>query len=106
MLARFARTGCGKCARRLYRWSRTPDIGRRRRRPGDLRAGLLRWTLMATIAALLSPLPCTAQGAPSAPPGPGGQPAGDDPPTVRVGGTLFADYTVVQAPAITDADGN
>lgn len=30
----------------------------------------------------------------------------DDRPTVRVGGVLFADYTVQQRPAATDADGN
>ena len=55
------------------------------------------------IAALLIPMPCAAQGNGSAPPG---QPATDDTPAVKVGGTLFADYTVVQAPQTKDADGN
>jgi hypothetical protein len=74
---------------------------------------------MAFIAALFTPLPCAAQGAAGAGAGqatartaqanPGAapaQPAADDIPSVKVGGTLFADYTVVQAPEVTDADGN
>ena len=55
------------------------------------------------VAALLTPVPCSAQVAPGSP---SGQPAADDTPAVKVGGTLFADYTVVQAPEITDGDGN
>src|SRR5262245_19387119 len=38
---------------------------------------------------------------------PGGAlPPADDTPSVRVGGTLFLDYTRTLAPPITDADGN
>ena len=55
------------------------------------------------VAALLTPVPCSAQVAPGSP---SGQPAADDTPAVKVGGTLFADYTVVQAPEITDGDRN
>src|SRR3954451_19282809 len=58
---------------------------------------------MAFIVALFTPLPCAAQATAGAPPG---QPAADDIPSVKVGGTLFADYTVVQAPEVRDADGN
>ena len=65
--------------------------------------GLLKWTQTALVAALLTPVPCSAQVAAGSP---SGQPAADDTPAVKVGGTLFADYTVVQAPEITDADGN
>jgi hypothetical protein len=45
--------------------------------------------------------PCAAQGRPAAasvPPG--------DTPAIRVGATLFADYTIQQQPKIRDADGN
>jgi hypothetical protein len=56
----------------------------------------------ALLVAILSPaLPCSAQVTPAAsytPP--------DDTPAVRVGATLFADYTDLQTPKITDADGN
>jgi hypothetical protein len=56
----------------------------------------------ALLVAIVSPaLPCWAQVTPAAsytPP--------DDTPAVRVGATLFTDYTVQQTPKIKDADGN
>jgi hypothetical protein len=63
---------------------------------------LTRGVLTAFLAwALGLALPCAAQTTPAA----STQPA-DDTPSVRLGVTLFADYTVQQAPAATDADGN
>ena len=56
----------------------------------------------ALLVAIVSPaLPCSAQVTPAAsytPP--------DDTPAIKVGATLFADYTVLQTPKIKDADGN
>ena len=55
----------------------------------------------ALAVASLVALPCSAQVTPAAcytPP--------DDTPSVRVGATLFTDYTVTQKPKTTDADGN
>jgi hypothetical protein len=40
------------------------------------------------------------------PPQPAPKPAPNDAPSVRVGGTLFLDYTYTESPDITDADGN
>lgn len=64
----------------------------RRRRPSAcwLAAGLL-----------TSALPASAQVTPAA-----GYPPPDDTPSIRIGTTIFADYTVQQQPKITDADGN
>ncbi|MEO8519899.1 MAG: hypothetical protein ABI603_00970 [Acidobacteriota bacterium] len=46
-------------------------------------------------------LPCAAQVTPAA-----GYVPPDDTPSITVGATLFADYTIVTTPKITDADGN
>jgi hypothetical protein len=57
------------------------------------------WALSAAL--LATPVACLAQVTPAeshTPP--------DDTPNVRVGGTLFLDFTRTQAPQITDADGN
>lgn len=59
-----------------------------------LRAGLV-------IGALTAALPCAAQVTPAA-----GYTPPDDTPSVKVGTTLFTDYTVVDTPKIKDADGN
>jgi hypothetical protein len=54
------------------------------------------------LAAFLSPAsPSEAQVTPAA-----SRTASDDTPSVKVGATLFADYTVQQKPKVTDADGN
>jgi hypothetical protein len=54
------------------------------------------------LAALLSAaLPCAAQVTPAA-----GYTPPDDTPAIKVGVTIFADYTVNQKPKIKDADGN
>ena len=55
----------------------------------------------ALAVASLVALPCSAQVTPAA-----GYTPPDDTPSVRVGATLFTDYTVTQQPRITDADGN
>src|SRR5689334_19170057 len=57
------------------------------------------WALSAAL--LATPVVCLAQVTSAesyTPP--------DDTPSVRVGGTLFLDFTRTQAPQITDADGN
>lgn len=63
-----------------------------------------RWMRMAGLAgaaALLAAAPCAAQVTPAA-----GYTPPDDTPSIKVGVTIFADYTVNQKPKITDADGN
>jgi hypothetical protein len=54
------------------------------------------WILFVGFAA-----PCRAQVTPAA-----GYTPPDDTPSIKVGVTVFADYTVQQAPKIKDADGN
>ena len=56
---------------------------------------------MAGVGVLLSAWPAAAQVTPA-----NTYPPPDDTPSVRVGGTLFADYTRTLAPEITDIDGN
>jgi hypothetical protein len=46
-------------------------------------------------------IPCAAQVTPAA-----GYTPPDDTPMVKVGGTIFADYTTLQEPKVKDADGN
>src|SRR5207244_13576221 len=55
------------------------------------------------VAALLlaTAVPCAAQVTPAA-----GYTPPDDTPAIKVGVTIFADYTFQQQPKITDADGN
>ena len=56
----------------------------------------------ALLAAAVSPaLPCSAQVTPA-----GGYTPPDDTPTIKVGTTLFADYTALLTPKIKDTDGN
>jgi hypothetical protein len=56
----------------------------------------------ALLAAAVTPvLPCSAQVTPA-----GGYTPPDDTPSLKVGATIFADYTVLQTPKIKDADGN
>ena len=57
---------------------------------------LLPLLVMLTVAA-----PCAAQVTPAA-----GYTPPDDTPSIKVGVTIFADYTVQQEPKITDTDGN
>ena len=58
--------------------------------------------LGATLTAVLAgALPCAAQVTPAA-----GYTPPDDTPAIKVGVTIFADYTFNQQPKITDADGN
>ena len=56
--------------------------------------------VMAT-AVLSIAVPCAAQVTPAA-----GYVPPDDTPSIRVGATIYADYTYQQAPKIKDADGN
>lgn len=56
--------------------------------------------LPIVLALLFCPLPALAQEAPATTPPP------PFTPSIKVGATLFADYTVNQQPAIHDADGN
>src|SRR5829696_3850 len=59
-------------------------------------------SLLAVAAALLAiAAPCVAQVTPSA-----GYTPPDDTPAIRVGVTIFADYTVQQQPKITGAGGS
>jgi hypothetical protein len=55
----------------------------------------------ALLVCALAPLPCAAQVTAAA-----GYTPPDDTPSVKVGATLFVDYTVVDTPKIKDADGN
>src|SRR4249919_1081265 len=52
-----------------------------------------------TLLIVPSPSAAQTQAPASTPPSP-------DTPTVKAGGTIFADYSVQQTPKITDADGN
>ncbi len=61
----------------------------------------MRIKLAIFVAALLMAIPAVAQVTPAA----GGTPP-DDTPSVKVGGTIFGDYTYVDSPLSTDADGN
>jgi hypothetical protein len=60
---------------------------------------MTRGALAAGVFALA--VPCAAQVTPAA-----GYTPPDDTPAIRVGATLFADYTILQKPKIKDADGN
>ena len=65
-----------------------------------------RWIQPALVAGMLSSTtPCLAQ-TPAGSGAAASQTPPDDIPNVRVGATLFADYTVGEAPASVDADGN
>jgi hypothetical protein len=62
----------------------------------------VRRTVGITLAAALAgALPCAAQVTPAA-----GYTPPDDTPAIKVGVTIFADYTINQKPKIKDADGN
>ena len=66
------------------------------------RHSTVRRLLGSTIAvALISAAPCAAQVTPAASSTPP-----DDTPSIRVGATIFADYTVQQQPKVTDVDGS
>jgi hypothetical protein len=56
---------------------------------------------LAALACLLLAPPARAQVTPAA-----GYTPPDDTPTIRVGATIFADYTVQQQPKVEDSDGN
>ena len=62
---------------------------------------LQRASTMVGVGVVLSVWPAAAQVTPA-----GTYPPPDDTPSVRVGGTLFVDYTRTLEPEITDADGN
>ena len=66
----------------------------------SLTARIGRIALLGAIAATFA-LPCAAQVTPAA-----GYVPPDDTPSIRVGTTIFADYTVTDKPKTTDADGN
>jgi hypothetical protein len=59
----------------------------------------------ALACALTHSVPCIAQTTTAGATAAAATPV-DDTPALRVGATLFADYTVVQAPAAIDSDGN
>jgi hypothetical protein len=54
----------------------------------------------AVMVCVATAVPCAAQAAPAAPA------ASPDTPSIKLGVTIFADYTVNQQPKIKDADGN
>jgi hypothetical protein len=56
---------------------------------------------LVTVVGVLHGLPAFAQVTPAA-----GYTPPDDTPTVKVGGTIFLDYTYTDEPTTTDADGN
>src|SRR3954467_5403309 len=58
-------------------------------------------SLQALVLLMALAAPCAAQVTPAA-----GYTPPDDTPAVKVGVTIFADYTVQQQPRIKDADGN
>jgi hypothetical protein len=58
-------------------------------------------TAIMTAAVVALAVPCAAQVTPAA-----GYVPPDDTPSIKVGATIFADYTVQQAPKVKDADGN
>jgi len=58
---------------------------------------------LACIIAILSSIAVSAQ-TPPAPPPPA--PASADTPSIKIGATLFADYTYIASPASKDSDGN
>jgi hypothetical protein len=62
---------------------------------------LLRGLLFLSAIPYLLSSPCQAQVTPAA-----GYTPPDDTPSIRLGATIFADYTVQTKPKITDADGN
>lgn len=64
------------------------------------RYGLLTGAALVVAAIAAAPVPCRAQAAPAAAPAPA------DPPAIKVGVLIFADYTVQSQPKIKDADGN
>jgi len=57
--------------------------------------------LVMVMAAVSFAAPCAAQITPAA-----GYTPPDDTPSIKVGATIYADYTVQQTPKIKDADGN
>src|SRR5207248_5215533 len=59
--------------------------------------------MTAGVVLVMSALPIIAAAQTPAP-APAPNPA--DAPNIRIGATLFADYTFVQSPEITDSDGN
>jgi hypothetical protein len=65
------------------------------------RLAVFRVALLIGAAAAAPALPCSAQVTP-----PPAYTPPDDTPSVKVGLTLFTDYTLVQTPKIKDADGN
>ena len=66
-----------------------------------LTRSLWRGSAAVGLATLLFPTLCRAQVTPAA-----GYTPPDDTPAIRVGATIFFDYTFTQKPKITDADGN
>ena len=65
-------------------------------------------TAIATLLMTALPMFVAAQAPtpPPATPAPTPAPNPADTPNIRIGATIFADYTFVQSPQITDADGN
>ena len=66
----------------------------------SLTARIARIVLLGAVVSTFA-LPCAAQVTPAA-----GYVPPDDTPSIRVGTTIFADYTVTEKPKTTDADGN
>jgi hypothetical protein len=65
-------------------------------------ARLVRAVLLATAGALAAAMPCPAQ----TPSPPAGTTKSEDAPAIRLGATIFTDYTVTHEPDATDVDGN
>ena len=85
---------------------------RSRRQAGRRQAGDVRLTILTTLAALTSlawlaatPAPAQAQSA-QAQPGDAARRRPDDTPSVRVGATIYADFSFQESPETFDTDGN
>jgi hypothetical protein len=95
--------------RELYdsSWLQRAGVGSRLTRSGSL-GGLVRYRVTVSRSVLIAalcfgfPASAAAQTTPSAP----AQKPPDDTPSIRIGATIFLDYTVTQKPKAIDADGN
>ena len=63
-------------------------------------------TAIATLLMTALPMFAAAQAPATPAPAPAPAPKPADTPSIRIGATLFADYTFTQSPEITDSDGN
>ena len=67
---------------------------------------MMRCARVAALAGMLVSMAATASAQTAQTPPPAAKAAPDDTPSIRLGTTLFLDYTVTTEPKLTDADGN